>query len=53
VDDRLPSVTFAMVAANGNMYHGLWYPIVIASVTFVIGLLFVKETKDVDIYADD
>ena len=49
----LPSVTFAMVASNGNMYHGLWYPIVIAGVCFVIGLLFVKETKDVDIYARD
>ncbi|HSW05465.1 MFS transporter [Aquabacterium sp.] len=49
----LPSVTFAMVASNGNMYYGLWYPIVIAAVCFVVGLLFVKETKDVDIYAKD
>jgi MFS family permease len=49
----MPTIAFAMVAQNGNMYYGLWYPIVIASVTFVIGLLFVKETKDVDIYADD
>lgn len=49
----LPSITFAMVAQNGNIYHGLWYPIIIAAVTFVIGLLFVRETKDVDIYAKD
>jgi MFS family permease len=49
----LPSVTFAMVASNGNMFYGLWYPIVIAAVCFVIGLLFVRETKDVDIYAKD
>jgi MFS family permease len=49
----LPTISFAMVAQNGNMYYGLWYPIVIAAVTFVIGLIFVKETKDVDIYADD
>jgi len=49
----LPSITFAMVAANGNMYYGLWYPIVIASVCFVVGLLFVRETKDRDIYAAD
>jgi hypothetical protein len=35
------------------MYNGLWYPIIIAAATFVIGLLFVKETKDVDIYARD
>ena len=49
----LPSITFAMVAQNGNIYHGLWYPIVIASMSFIIGLLFVRETKDVDIYAKD
>ena len=49
----LPSITFAMVAQNGNIYYGLWYPIVIAAVTFVIGVLFVRETKDVDIYAQD
>jgi MFS family permease len=49
----LPSVTFAIVAQNGNMFSGLWYPIVIAAVCFVIGILFVKETKDVDIYARD
>ena len=49
----MPTIAFAMVAQNGNMYYGLWYPITIAAATFVIGLLFVKETKDVDIYADD
>ena len=49
----LPSVTFAMVASNGNMYYGLWYPIVITTVCFFIGLFFLRETKDVDIYAND
>ncbi|MEN9383933.1 MAG: hypothetical protein RI959_2273 [Pseudomonadota bacterium] len=49
----MPTIAFAMVAQNGNMYYGLWYPIVIAAATFVIGLLFVRETKDVDIYAED
>ncbi len=49
----LPSITFAMVAQNGNIYHGLWYPIIIAVMSFVIGMLFVRETKDVDIYAQD
>ena len=49
----LPTISFAMVAQNGNMYYGLWYPIVIAAMTLVIGVLFVRETKDVDIYADD
>jgi Sugar (and other) transporter len=49
----LPTFAFAMVAQNGDMYFGLWYPVVIAAVTFVIGLLFLPETKDVDIYAQD
>ena len=49
----MPTTAFAIVAQTGNMYNGLWYPIIIASATFVIGLLFVKETKDIDIYADD
>jgi MFS family permease len=49
----LPTTAFAIVAQTGNMYNGLWYPIVVAGVTFVIGMLFVKETKDVDIYAND
>jgi MFS family permease len=42
----LPATSFAMVAATGDIYFGLWYPIVIALMTFVIGLLFVPETKD-------
>ena len=49
----MPAIAFSIVAAQGNIYSGLWYPIIIASMTFVIGVLFVKETKDVDIYADD
>jgi MFS family permease len=49
----LPTTAFAIVAQTGNMYNGLWYPIIIAAVTFVIGMLFVRETKDVDIYAGD
>ncbi len=49
----LPTTAFAIVAQTGNMYNGLWYPIVIAAMTFVIGMLFVRETKDVDIYAND
>jgi len=47
----LPTTAFAMVAATGNIYYGLWYPIIVASVTAVIGILFLKETKDVDIDA--
>jgi predicted MFS family arabinose efflux permease len=41
----LPSISFAMVAASGNIYQGLWYPIGIAMICLVIGLLFVKETR--------
>jgi len=47
----LPPTAFAMVAATGDIYYGLWYPIVIALGTFVIGLLFVPETKDRDIFS--
>ncbi|WP_269532701.1 MFS transporter [Chitinimonas sp. BJYL2] len=49
----LPTVAFAMVAATGDIYYGLWYPIVFAIMTFVIGVLFAPETKDRDIYAND
>ncbi len=49
----LPTISFALVAQNGNIYYGLWYPIIVASATLVIGVLFVKETKDIDIYARD
>jgi MFS family permease len=49
----LPTISFALVAFKGDIYYGLWYPIVIALITAVIGALFVGETKDNDIYAAD
>jgi len=49
----LPTTAFALVAFKGDIYYGLWYPIIIALVTFVIGALFIRETKDNDIYAGD
>jgi MFS family permease len=49
----LPTTAFAIVAQTGNMYNGLWYPIIVAGMTLVVGTLFIKETKDVDIYAND
>jgi hypothetical protein len=49
----LPTTAFAMVAATGDIFYGLWYPVVVAAGTFVIGMLFIKETKDIDIYAND
>jgi hypothetical protein len=45
----LPATVFAIVAATGNIYSGLWYPIVIASMSFVVALIFLPETKDRDI----
>lgn len=46
----LPTVSFAIVAATGDIYSGLWYPVAIAAMTFVIGLIFVPETKDRDLH---
>jgi MFS family permease len=49
----LPATSFAMVAQTGDIYYGLWYPITVALMTFVIGFLFVPETKDRDIFTYD
>jgi hypothetical protein len=46
----LPTTAFAMVAATGNIYYGLWYPVVVALVTVVVGFLFIRDRKDVDIH---
>jgi len=47
----LPATAFAIVASTGDIYAGLWYPVIFASITVVIGFLFLPETKDVDIKA--
>jgi predicted MFS family arabinose efflux permease len=47
----LPTTAFAIVAATGDIYAGLRYPVAIAVITLVIGSLFVRETKDTDISA--
>ncbi len=49
----LPATAFAMIAATGDIYYGLWYPITIAAVTVVIGLIFVPETYKRDILTWD
>ncbi|MEQ1557009.1 MAG: MFS transporter, partial [Gallionella sp.] len=49
----LPTVAFAMVAWKGDIYYGLWYPVTFALITFVVGMLFVKETKHRDIHTYD
>jgi hypothetical protein len=45
----LPTISFSLVAATGNMYYGLWYPIGVALMTVVIGGIFLRETRGVDI----
>jgi MFS family permease len=45
----LPFLAAALVVRSGNIYYGLWYPIVIAAMTAIVGLLFLHETKDADI----
>jgi hypothetical protein len=42
----VPAVAFALVALKGDIYYGLRYPIIVALMTLVIGLLFLPETKD-------
>lgn len=49
----LPATSFAMIAQTGDVYYGLWYPVVIALATVVIGTFFLPETKDRDIFAED
>jgi MFS family permease len=45
----LPLLATAMVAASGDIYYGLWYPIIVALMTFVIGVLFLRDNRDRDI----
>ena len=48
----LPLLATALVVATGNIYYGLWYPVVVAMATAVIGLFFLPETRNRDITAD-
>jgi MFS family permease len=48
----LPPIAFAIVAKTGNIYSGLWYPVIVSVITLIIGSLFVRETKNVDIRSD-
>ena len=45
----LPLVATAMVAASGNIYYGLWYPVAVAGITFLVGLLFLRERRSQDV----
>jgi hypothetical protein len=46
----LPLLATAMVAASGNIYYGLWYPIVVALMSLVIGTLFLRDNRNVNIH---
>jgi uncharacterized membrane protein YccC len=46
----LPTTAFAIVAQSGNIYSGLWYPVIVAAATAVIGLLFVRETRGTPLF---
>ena len=49
----LPTTAFAMVAATGDIYYGLWYPVAVAALTVVVGLVFLPETRKRDILVID
>jgi MFS family permease len=49
----LPAAAFAIMAARGNIYAGLWYPVVVASAAFLVCLLFLKEPRRADLQASD
>jgi MFS family permease len=48
----LPAVAFSLVVATGNMYYGLWYPVIVVSLSFLIGMCYLKETRGRDLHAD-
>ncbi|BBP73903.1 MFS transporter [Pseudomonas sp. Ost2] len=45
----LPTVSFALVVYTGNIFYGLWYPVLVTGISLVVGLFCLKETRDVDI----
>ena len=47
----LPAIVFAFSAYKGDIYFGLWYPVIIAAMTLIIGMIFVKDTLGTDLHA--
>ena len=45
----LPTVSFALVVYTGDIFYGLWYPVVITAVSLVVGMICLRETKNVDL----
>jgi hypothetical protein len=52
VGGLLPTITFSIVVATGNIYYGLWYPVIVASLSFLIGMRYMPETRGRDLHAD-
>ena len=48
----LPTVAFSLVVATGNIYYGLWYPVIVVSLSFIIGMRYIKEARGRDLHAD-
>jgi len=46
----LPAIAFTIIATTGGIYDGLWYPVIVAGVTFVLGLLLVKDNRGGDLH---
>ena len=49
----LPTIAFAIVASTGNIYAGIWYPVIIAGITFVVALFFLPETYKRNIHHEE
>jgi MFS family permease len=52
VGGLLPTLTFALSTLNGNIYFGIWYPLIWTAISLLVCMFFLRETKDVDINAD-
>jgi hypothetical protein len=48
----LPTIAFSLVVATGNIYYGLWYPVIVVSLSFLIGMRYMKENRGRDLHAD-
>jgi nitrate/nitrite transporter NarK len=52
VGGMVPTVAFSLVVATGNIYYGLWFPVTVVSLSFVIGMCFMKENRGRDLHSD-
>jgi MFS family permease len=52
VGGLLPTIAFSIVVATGNIYYGLWYPVIVVSLSFLIGMAYMPENRGGDLHAD-